>query len=47
MIKVNTLTKKEIDIDIEPIDTIERIKKRVSEGKRRDSSSIAKAYLCW
>ncbi len=31
MIKVKTLTGKEIEIDIEPNDTIERIKERVEE----------------
>ncbi|XP_022877820.1 ubiquitin-NEDD8-like protein RUB2 isoform X4 [Olea europaea var. sylvestris] len=31
MIKVKTLTGKEIEIDIEPTDTIERIKERVEE----------------
>ena len=31
MIKVKTLTGKEIEIDIEPSDTIERIKERVEE----------------
>jgi ubiquitin-like protein Nedd8 len=31
MIKVKTLTGKEIEIDIEPADTIERIKERVEE----------------
>ena len=31
MIKVKTLTGKEIEIDIEPMDTIERIKERVEE----------------
>lgn len=31
MIKVKTLTGKEIEIDIEPIDSIERIKERVEE----------------
>ena len=31
MIKVKTLTGKEIEIDIEPLDTIERIKERVEE----------------
>ena len=31
MIKVKTLTGKEIEIDIEPGDTIERIKERVEE----------------
>uniref|UniRef100_A0A7I4B3Q4 Ubiquitin-like domain-containing protein n=1 Tax=Physcomitrium patens TaxID=3218 RepID=A0A7I4B3Q4_PHYPA len=31
MIKVKTLTGKEIEIDIEPYDTIERIKERVEE----------------
>ena len=30
-IKVKTLTGKEIEIDIEPTDTIERIKERVEE----------------
>ncbi|ERM99023.1 hypothetical protein AMTR_s00101p00053450 [Amborella trichopoda] len=31
MIKVKTLTGKEVEIDIEPTDTIERIKQRVEE----------------
>jgi ubiquitin-like protein Nedd8 len=31
MIKVKTLTGKEIEIDIEPSDSIERIKERVEE----------------
>ena len=31
MIKVKTLTGKEIEIDIEPNDTIDRIKERVEE----------------
>jgi ubiquitin-like protein Nedd8 len=31
MIKVKTLTGKEIEIDIEPNDSIERIKERVEE----------------
>ena len=31
MIKVKTLTGKEIEIDIEPSDTIERVKERVEE----------------
>ncbi|KAM5559151.1 hypothetical protein ABKV19_020678 [Rosa sericea] len=31
MIKVKTLTGKEIEIDIEPTDTIDRIKERVEE----------------
>ena len=31
MIKVKTLTGKEIEIDIEPTDTIERVKERVEE----------------
>ena len=31
MIKVKTLTGKEIEVDIEPTDTIERIKERVEE----------------
>ena len=31
MIKVRTLTGKEIEIDIEPTDSIERIKERVEE----------------
>lgn len=31
MIKVKTLTGKEIEIDIDPSDTIERIKERVEE----------------
>ena len=31
MIKVKTLTGKEIEIDIEPTDSIERIKERVEE----------------
>lgn len=31
MIKVKTLTGKEIEIDIDPTDTIERIKERVEE----------------
>ncbi|KAK3134227.1 hypothetical protein QOZ80_6AG0546590 [Eleusine coracana subsp. coracana] len=31
MIKVRTLTGKEIEIDIEPTDTIDRIKERVEE----------------
>ncbi len=31
MIKVKTLTGKEIEIDIEPTDTVERIKERVEE----------------
>lgn len=31
MIKVKTLTGKEIEIDIEPGDTIERVKERVEE----------------
>ena len=31
MIKVKTLTGKEIEIDIEPSDTVERIKERVEE----------------
>ncbi len=31
MIKVKTLTAKEIEIDIEPTDTIERVKERVEE----------------
>ena len=31
MIKVKTLTAKEIEIDIEPTDSIERIKERVEE----------------
>lgn len=31
MIKVKTLTGKEIEIDIEPTDTIQRIKERVEE----------------
>jgi hypothetical protein len=31
MIKVKSLTGKEIEIDIEPSDTIERIKERVEE----------------
>jgi hypothetical protein len=31
MIKVKTLTGKEIEIDIEPTDTIDRVKERVEE----------------
>jgi len=31
MIKVKTLTGKEIEIDIEPTDSVERIKERVEE----------------
>lgn len=31
MIKIKTLTGKEIEIDIEPSDTIERLKERVEE----------------
>ncbi|KAI5332616.1 hypothetical protein L3X38_022745 [Prunus dulcis] len=34
MIKVKTLTGKEIEIDIEPNDTIDRIKERVEEKER-------------
>ena len=39
MIKVKTLTGKEIEIDIEPSDTIERIKERVEEKEGIPPSS--------
>lgn len=53
MIKVKTLTGKEIEIDIEPSDTIERIKERVEE--KEGIPPIQQRYLlftpnaqqCW
>ena len=42
MIKVKTLTGKEIEIDIEPTDSVERIKERVEEkeGIRPGAAAI-------
>ena len=56
MIKVKTLTGKEIEIDIEPTDTIERIKERVEEKEgippiqqryRNGASSIHNIWMVW
>ncbi|KAJ8975422.1 hypothetical protein NQ317_018931 [Molorchus minor] len=43
LIKVKTLTGKEIEIDIEPTDKVERIKERVEE-KRRNDEKTAQDY---
>ncbi|XP_024460889.1 ubiquitin-NEDD8-like protein RUB2 isoform X3 [Populus trichocarpa] len=50
MIKVKTLTGKEIEIDIEPTDTIDRIKERVEEKEGIppvQQRLWLQAYLCW
>ena len=46
LIKVKTLTGKEIEIDIEPTDRIERIKERVEEKEGIPPPS-AKAHFRW
>ena len=52
MIKVKTLTGKEIEIDIEPTDTIERIKERVEEKEgippvqQRCAGGACVVWLC-
>ena len=45
MIKVKTLTGKEIEIDIEPTDTIDRIKERVEE--KEGIPPIQQRYPFW
>jgi ubiquitin len=52
MIKVKTLTGKEIEIDIEPSDTIERIKERVEEKEgippvQQRCVCCCCVVLCW
>ena len=47
LIKVKTLTGKEIEIDIEPTDKVQRIKERVEEkeGKNGGQTDIILYYL--
>ena len=54
MIKVKTLTGKEIEIDIEPTDTIDRIKERVEEKEgippvqqRHASYALNLVFMCY